>query len=92
MSRTGAVFMFSGYIARRRLRISPVGSKPSGDQRVSPLRLTPAGSSALHEAEAAMLARLDAVLAHTGDAPEAVAALNRLGAGLDALAAERRRG
>ena len=63
-----------------------------GDQRVSPLRLTPAGQAALHEAETAMLARLDAVLAHTDDAPGALAALNRLGAGLDALVAERRRG
>lgn len=59
------------------------------DQRVSPLRLTPTGEAALREAEAAMLARLDAVLAHTGDAPGVVAALNRVGAGLDALAAER---
>lgn len=62
-----------------------------GDHRVSPLRLTPAGQSALREAETAMLARLDAVLAHTDDAPAAVGGLNRLGAGLDALAAERGR-
>jgi DNA-binding MarR family transcriptional regulator len=62
-----------------------------GDQRVSPLRLTPAGQVALGEAETAMLARLDAVLAHTDDAPGALAALNRLGAGLDRLAAERSR-
>lgn len=64
----------------------------AGDQRVSPLRLTPAGQVALHEAETAMLTRLDAVLAHTDDAPGALAALNRLGAGLDVLVAERRRG
>lgn len=59
------------------------------DQRVSPLRLTPAGEAALREAEAAMLARLDAVLARTVDAREAVAALNRLAAGLDQLSADR---
>jgi DNA-binding MarR family transcriptional regulator len=63
-----------------------------GDQRVSPLRLTPAGQQALAGAETAMLARLDAVLAHTDDGPGAVKALNRLGAGLDALATERSRG
>lgn len=59
------------------------------DQRVSPLRLTADGGVALREAETAMLARLDAVLAHTADARDAVAALNRLAAGLDALVAER---
>jgi DNA-binding MarR family transcriptional regulator len=62
-----------------------------GDQRVSPLRLTPAGRAALRDADAAMLARLDAVLAHTDEPADAVAALNRLGAGLDALFAERER-
>lgn len=62
------------------------------DQRVSPLRLTADGEAALREAETAMLTRLDAVLSHTADARDAVAALNRLAAGLDALVAERQRG
>jgi DNA-binding MarR family transcriptional regulator len=61
----------------------------AGDQRVSTLRLTPAGAAALHESETAMLARLDAVLIRTADAPDVVVALGRLAAGLDALAAER---
>jgi len=68
-----------------------VRAATEGDHRVSPLRLTPAGRRALDEAETAMLARLDAVLAHTEDGPGAVRALNRLGAGLDTLAAERSR-
>jgi DNA-binding MarR family transcriptional regulator len=60
-----------------------------GDQRVVALRLTPAGAAVLAEAEAAMLARLDAVLAHTRDPRDAVAGLTRLGAGLDVASAER---
>jgi DNA-binding MarR family transcriptional regulator len=59
------------------------------DQRVVALRLTPAGRAMLAEAEAAMLVRLDAVLARTDDARAAVTALTRLGTGLDRLATDR---
>jgi DNA-binding MarR family transcriptional regulator len=61
-----------------------------GDQRVSTLQLTAAGEAALAEVEAAMLERLDRVLTHTVEAPEVVAGLDRLGAGLDGYLAERR--
>jgi DNA-binding MarR family transcriptional regulator len=60
----------------------------TGDQRVVALRLTPAGVTVLAEVEAAMLARIDAVLAHTRDPQDVVAGLTRLGAGLDAVSAE----
>jgi DNA-binding MarR family transcriptional regulator len=59
------------------------------DQRVVALKLTAAGAAVLAEAEQAMLARLDEVLAHSRQGDDIVAALARLAAGLDALAAER---
>lgn len=60
------------------------------DQRVWTLRLTPRGEAVLRAVEDAMLERFDALLAHTHDTPGVVAALDRLGAGLDELAAARR--
>jgi DNA-binding MarR family transcriptional regulator len=60
-----------------------------GDQRVAALELTPAGAHVLADAERAMLARLDEVLAHTEQSKQVVDALSQLAAGLDALAAER---
>lgn len=59
------------------------------DQRVVALSLTSDGERVLAEAEQAMLARLDAVLAATRDPRDVVAALTRLGTGLDALSTER---
>ena|SRR5579875_2407061 len=59
------------------------------DQRATALRLTGAGEAVLRDAEAAMTARLDAVLARTPRAAETRAALVRLGVGLDKLSQER---
>lgn len=61
----------------------------AGDQRAITLRLTAAGTRALGEAETAMSERLAAVLAHTAKRTETLAALCRLGAGMDAYVAER---
>lgn len=61
----------------------------AADQRAITLRLTTAGAAVLREAEAAMTARLDAVLAHTTRSADVAAALGRLGTGLDRLADER---
>lgn len=58
----------------------------AGDQRVDALRLTMAGKAVLADVETAMLARLDAVLAHAEDRNGLVAALVRLGAALDGVA------
>jgi DNA-binding MarR family transcriptional regulator len=60
------------------------------DQRAVALRLTPAGEQVLARTESAMLSDLDAVLAHTPDRQRVVAAVVRLGGGLDRLVAERR--
>ena len=59
------------------------------DQRASALRLTAAGEDLLRETEAAMIARLDAVLERTPRGADSLAALARLGIGLDRLANER---
>ena len=59
------------------------------DQRASALRLTAAGEDLLRDTEAAMTARLDAVLARTPRGADSAAALARLGTGLDRLANER---
>lgn len=61
----------------------------AGDQRASALRITPSGRAVLHEAEAAMLARLERVLSRTPDGAAAVAALTRLEPLLDEIADER---
>lgn len=60
-----------------------------GDHRASALRLTPAGVQALATAEAAMQTRFTAALEHTERPDDVVAGLDRLGHGLDQLAAER---
>jgi DNA-binding MarR family transcriptional regulator len=59
------------------------------DQRAVTLRLTPAGASVLADAEAAMAARLDDVLARASRGADITVAVARLGAGLDRLVAER---
>lgn len=61
----------------------------SGDQRVTTLRLTPAGEQVLREAEAAMIQRLDSVLSRTPRGADAAATLARLTIGLDRLAEDR---
>jgi DNA-binding MarR family transcriptional regulator len=61
----------------------------AGDLRAVTLQLTPAGTAALHEVEAAMLERLRAVLDCTPPGADVAAALVRLGVGLDRLAAAR---
>lgn len=60
-----------------------------GDHRAVTLRLTPAGEAALAEAETAMVARVEAVLARTPRRAETAAALARLTIGLDQLAEDR---
>jgi DNA-binding MarR family transcriptional regulator len=59
------------------------------DQRAVTLRLTAAGAAVLAEAEGAMTARLDEVLARAPRGADVSAALARLGVGLDRLADER---
>jgi DNA-binding MarR family transcriptional regulator len=61
----------------------------SEDQRAVTLRLTPTGAAALRDVETAMTERLAAVLAQTARPAETRAALSRVGAGLDRLAAQR---
>lgn len=56
----------------------------AGDQRAAALRPTVAGETALHAAEAAMLARLESVLGHAADRRALLAALIDLGAAMDA--------
>jgi DNA-binding MarR family transcriptional regulator len=59
------------------------------DQRAVTLRLTPAGETALREAEEAMTSRLAAILERTPRGADVTAALVRLATGLDRLADER---
>ena len=59
------------------------------DQRATDLRITAAGRAALAEAEAAMLAQFEIVLAHVPDAAVTVAEVTRLGAALDVVVEER---
>lgn len=59
------------------------------DQRAITLRLTVTGQALLRDVETAMIERLDQVLARTPDGARIARALAELGAGLDALAAER---
>lgn len=66
-----------------------VRQQADADQRVTALRLTSDGEKALHDAEVQMLERIAAVLAHVEDAGAVLAALDKLGAGLDLLADER---
>jgi DNA-binding MarR family transcriptional regulator len=61
------------------------------DQRATDLRISARGRAVLRSAESAMQGRLDEVLAHCEQAEVAVAALARLGAGLDAVAEQRLR-
>ena len=60
------------------------------DQRAVVLQLTPAGRRMLETAEAAMTARLDAVLAVTPRGGDVRGALVRAGVGADRYVAERR--
>jgi len=61
----------------------------AGDQRATALRVTDAGERVLAEAEQAMAARLAEVLGRTPRPRDTVAALVRLGEGLDGWIAER---
>jgi DNA-binding MarR family transcriptional regulator len=59
------------------------------DRRAATLSPTPAGEAALAEVEEVMVGRIDKILRHTEDPDAVVAALGRLGAALDEIAAER---
>lgn len=69
-----------------------VRDEVAGDQRAAALRLTPAGTTALADVEAAMLARLDALLDRAPDPDALTRGLAELGTALDAMAAERAAG
>ncbi len=59
------------------------------DHRAVCLRVTPAGEAMLREADAAMIGRLDLILAHTPDPAAVGSALTQLAVGLDRVADER---
>ena len=59
------------------------------DQRAATLRLTPAGVAVLAEVEAALVARMQVVLAHIPQPAPTLTALQALGPALDAVADER---
>ena len=61
----------------------------SDDQRAVTLRLTPAGTAALRTVESAMSERLAGVLAQTARPADTMAALCRLGSGIDRFVAQR---
>lgn len=59
------------------------------DQRAATLRITPAGSAALAEVDAALVARFERVLSQLPDPQSALAALSAFGPALDAVAEAR---
>lgn len=58
------------------------------DQRAVALKLTPAGADVLASAEAAMTARINAVVARTDDPPAVLDALTALGDAIETLRRE----